>query len=141
VSGRDEKEKAMSTIHLLRTGDAPLEFDGDKIAGVSGRLFRGKERNRWHELYLYRAGEKLVLSINYRTQWEGEAEADEVHVCVDDEDLLTILRGFDPAERVQGYPPHEAFAAKQSRLIEDLRATCENLISDLLEEAGIVETL
>ena len=131
----------MPKIRVLRTGDAPLEFDGEILADVGGKLFRGKERNRWHEFTLYRAGDKLVLSIRYRTQWEGEAEWAEVHICASNDEVLAVLRGFDPAEKLQGYPPHEAFAAKQARLIEDLRATCENLISDLMEAANIVETL
>lgn len=132
----------MAKVKLLRTGNAPLEFEGEKIAGVSGQRFRGKQRNRWHELALYRLADgRFVLSLRYRTQWEGEAEADEAHVCADQAELLQVLRGVDPADRVQGYPPHEVYAAKQARLIEDLRVTCENLISDLLEEAGITERL
>jgi len=132
----------MAKVKLLRTGNAPLEFEGEKIAGVSGQHFRGKQRIRWHELALYRLADgRLVLSLRYRTQWEGEAETDEAHVCADQAELLQVLRGVDPADRVQGYPPHETYAAKQARLIEDLRLTCENLISDLLEEAGITERL
>jgi len=123
-------------MKVFRTGNAPLEFDGERIAhATSGN----RDAARWHDLALYRtAGGKLVLEVVYRTRWQGEIE--HFHGVVTDEaSAADELQMFDPMRAVMGFPPGGQYEQKQARLEQTLRAGYESAVSELLESAGISE--
>jgi hypothetical protein len=48
----------MSTFKLPRTGDRPLQFDGEQIAHTDSRQSQGSCQNRWYEQTKEAAKEK-----------------------------------------------------------------------------------
>lgn len=127
----------MTDITIPRTGDMPLAFAGELIDEASSRRVAGVERNRWHEIALYRtAGGKYVAHIGYRTQWQGEQEHDQAAVIDGPMAVAEYLRTWIPATVVAGYPPGEAYAGKQARLLATVEADYQALISEVLAAAG-----
>lgn len=134
----------MAEHTLARTGDAPLVFSGELLAGESGRWHRGRERNRWMDVAIYRldAG-GYVYARHYHTLWEGEDERAEAVLVADDEALRTELRTWHPAEVLGsvGYPPGAQFEQRQTRMLDALDALYRARVSAVLERAGIVERI
>jgi len=126
----------MQEYTVSRTGDAPLKFKGEMVASADGKWFNGKDQNRWHEITIFRtAGGKYVLSIEYRTQWQGEADAHDVEVCDDIEKVVDFLRFHDPLEHLAGYPRGvQGFEEKQAALEESLRRRWDALLTEVLGE-------
>lgn len=123
----------MESITLTRTGDRPLKFEGEEITTAGGRISGGQEQNRWHELSLYHtAGGKYVLSIEYRTVWQGEIDHAQVTTHGDAEDVTIELKTYSPTAHVIGFPLGDQYAEKQGRLMEGLRARYEAAVSELL---------
>jgi len=124
-----------STIRLVRTGSADVTFTGRELARSDGS---GADRTRWHELSLYAMDPQgYALSIRYRTQWEGEHGRDEVCLVGTADDVVSAVEDHDPTAAVTGYPPGEQYAAKQARLLADIRSRYEHQVSDLLRQADI----
>jgi len=124
-------------ITLPRTGDRPLAFTGELLAQEETKWWAGKESNRWHKLALYRtAGDRWVLAIGYRTQWEGEVDHDEVFVCATAEEAAECLRSTIPTEHLRGFPPGDQWAEKQSRLERDMTDRFLAAASRILKELG-----
>jgi hypothetical protein len=145
----DAKRAALDAISrghnvvLHPSGRAPVAFAGQKLAEAGGRIVAGQERNRWHELALYRLagggqhrGPQYVLAIRYRTQWLGEHDRCEVIDSSAAGDLVAELQAYDPCGHVLGYPPGEQYEAKRARLHSQLRQDWEAAVSDLLAAAG-----
>jgi len=127
----------METYTIPRDGDAPITFDGELLAEEAGRQEAGKERNRWFELAVYRTADgQIVGQVRYRTQWQGEVDRDEVEVAGTPAEIVAWFRGYNPAERVQGYPPTEAYADRQARLLAELTAIYSARLGRLLSAAG-----
>ena len=85
-------------ITLLRTGDWPLEFEGELLKRVSTQLrvlapTPAGPRARWHELELYRrtAG-GFVAVVIYRSTWPDELAQLQAEVCPDLATVATWLR-------------------------------------------------
>lgn len=130
------------TITLPRSGHAPLRFTGELIAETDGRAVAGRDHNRWHTLAVYRTSAgRYVVAIGYRTRWEGELDRDLALVCGSPADVAETLLAFDPCDGVQGYPAGEAYAAKQARLILDLRQRFEALVSEVLDSDEFAEEI
>jgi len=130
----------MQTYTLRRTGEAPLEFEGELLALANSRQPEGLRNNRWHELALYRSESGYYLvEVVYRTQWQGELDHHQVAVCVDAGGVPNVLQRWDPCRHVDGYPPGEQYADRQARLISALTAGYQMAVSDLLAEAGWTE--
>lgn len=112
----------MTSYTLARTGDAPLTFEGEHLAGISIERISGRNRNRWHEIDLYRtrAG-RYVLTIAYRTLWQGEHDTRRAIPCDTPGGVREELRAFDPLADVGGYPPGDAYRDKQERLERTIR--------------------
>jgi hypothetical protein len=125
-------------IVLTQTGDAPVKFSGKLITSVGGRFFRGKDVNRYYVLELYRADEggKYVLSLSYQTQWEGESEWHDVFICQSESEVRQRLLKWNPIIEGIGYPPHPNYTEKQDRLHMSLRNQYDDLVTELLTEAG-----
>ena len=50
------------------------------------------------------------------------------------EEAEAVLLAYVPTAHVQGYPPGPHFAAKQQRLLDDVRREYEDLVVDLLDK-------
>lgn len=132
----------MEKIKIMRTGNAPLAFQGELIAESSGRIAAGKEQNRWHDIAIYRtAGGRYVCAISYHTQWEGEldhVEAGEVNLS----ELAEYLRSYDPTAQCQGFPDAPQYAERQARLLTWLRARYDHAVGEILAKiAGVEEVI
>ncbi len=125
----------MQKYTLQRTGDRPLSFTGELIAGVGGRVHSGQEQNRWHEIRIYStAGGSYVLEVTYQTTWRGEDGHDYAEAHPDIEALIADLRAVDPLEHLRGYPLGDNFAAKQARLERELTLRWQTLVGEILSE-------
>lgn len=116
-----------------RTGQAPLTFRGECLASADGEVQGGKDRNRWHEISVYRTPKgAYVVRVAYKTRWQGELDHDFAETTTDASAVATILRGYDPTEFVQGFPEGAAYESKQARMLADLRLRYESLVSEAL---------
>ena len=127
----------MEEIRLPRSGLAPLVFTGGLIEGadVRGQRQGGRDQNRWFELAVYRTkGGKYVLSIDYKTCWQGELDHEYAEVLDDPASLTAALRDYEVGipDLVQGFPPGAAYADKQARLLQDLTRRFQAQVSELL---------
>ena len=127
---------AMKTITLERTGNRPLQFEGEEIAHSDTQWSHGKDASRWHELTLYREKNgRYFLHIVYKTRWKGELENHTVEECGDGERLAEYLQyEYDPTGFLVGYPHGQQFEEKQARLVRDITARYQHAVSELLAD-------
>lgn len=124
----------MTTFTLPRTGDRPLQFDGEQIAETDSRQTQGPCQTRWYELALYRTdGGKYVIAIGYRTQWQGELPRDETHLEDTVSGAVEVLRSTIPELPMYAFPPGDRFEEKRSHAAGAIRQCYENAITELLE--------
>jgi hypothetical protein len=123
-----------TSITLKRTGLRPLQFEGEQIAETTSRQTQGPCQNRWWDLELYRTGERYVISVSYRTQWQGEHDTNTVMVLSTPAEVEEWLHEFPHLAGISGYPPgHEA---RQSRLEQALRLCWQAAVTELLAVLG-----
>jgi hypothetical protein len=93
------------TMHLLsRTGQAPLQFEGELLVEHSGHWHHSQEQNRWHEIDVYlTAGNQYVLAITYCSNWQGECGHFQVEHSLHPVELAEVLRCYDPTRHFLGY--------------------------------------
>jgi len=126
---------------IERTGQRPLEFEGEQLAEVSTRNHAGKERNRWHELAVWKtASGKFVAAVSYHTQWEGEAGYDDA-VVFESLDQVAILfeEYIFPNIGAIGFPASPTYADRQARLMADLEQAFKHAAGRLLAKLGVSE--
>jgi len=125
----------MSKITLTRTGQAPLTFEGEQLASSCTQTTSGQGQNRWHAIAVYRtSGGAYVVSVEYHTQWDGEENWFTAQTSSDPAAVEVILRQALEASlsRIEGYPPGEAYADKQRRMLLNLRNRYESAVSEIL---------
>ena len=116
---------------IERTGQRALAFDGHVLAKSEGRHVDGQPQQRYHDLTLYRtAADKLVLEIQYHTAWRGEtgyawAEA------VGHDQIGDLLEDWQ-FPYVQGFPPIEKYARRQSNLLDWIARRFRDQVRDIL---------
>lgn len=129
------------TKHLIeRTGLAPLQFNGVLIADQTGNMHRGKQRERWTNLYLYRTDEgQHVLHGEFYSDWPGESAVKWAQVVDDFTEVMALLQEHNPAKMAGiGYPNGVQFMGKQKRLMEQLEADYADRVGAILHSAGEV---
>lgn len=129
----------MKTYTLTRTGYPPLRFQGELIAESDTEQTQAL---RWYKAEIYRAENgSLVVTVGFRTNWEGEAEHDWVAVCETPAIAAETLRTYDVLPPGRGYPPSEQYRDRQEKLRSHLQRDYDAMISDLLDTDLFVETL
>jgi hypothetical protein len=124
----------MQTITLKRTGLRSLSFEGELLAEATSQQTKGSGENRWWELGLYRTDERYVLSVSYRTRWQGEHDTDRVMVVDSPAEVERELSEFPYLAGISGYPPgHEN---RQARLEQALRLCWQAAVTELLAVLG-----
>ena len=90
----------MKTYTLKRTGNRPLQFEGELVAEESTKIMYGQENNRWHEFHLYRTGTgRFFLSLVYDSQWQGEERNCQVEELGSIESITEFLQfEYDPLQ-------------------------------------------
>jgi hypothetical protein len=125
----------MTSYTLERPGDRPLTFTGEMLAESEGRVRRGKENTRWHDVRVYRtAGGTFVVEIAYTTEWKGEEGHRLVRTAGTAEAVHEILSTYEPLAHVVGYPPGETYAEKQRRLELAIVSQYRAQVGELLAE-------
>jgi hypothetical protein len=120
---------------LPRSGRAPLRFQGELLAESEGYRYTGREQTRWHNIAIYRtAGGKYVVSIQYRTRYQGETDHDAAEVIAQPSGVEATLREYDPIAIVRGFPANDHYADRQARLQTDIRQRYEAQVSDVLAD-------
>ena len=128
---------------IERTGQRPIEFEGEQLAEVSTRNHAGKERNRWHELAVWKtASGKFVAVVAYHTQWEGEAGYDDALVFDSLEQVATLFEEYIfPNIGSIGYPASPTYEDRQARLMADLEQAFKHAAGRLLTKLDVTEKL
>ena len=128
-------------MKIERTGQRSLEFEGEQLAETSTKNHAGKERNRWHELSVWKTQSgKFVAAVSYRTQWEGEAGYDDALVFDSLEQVATLFEEYIfPNIGSIGYPPSTTYADRQARLMADLEQAFRHAAGSLLAKLGVSE--
>lgn len=123
-------------MKVNRTGNRPLQFEGETLATGSSSTHSGATSSRWHEVQLYQTNSgQYVCSIGYRTQWQGESEYDEAESFAEIDGVVSMLRGYDPTQYLIGYPPGNlTYDQKQDRIKKELRIKWEELVAEVLSE-------
>jgi hypothetical protein len=117
-------------VKLERTGDRPLQFEGELVKQVDTR---GHDHSRWHELALYEAQNgKLVLVINYKTQWEKENSNYMALVMTDINEVSHEINKYDPCEFMMDMPTGPQFDQKYGRIRNELIRRFDAALSELL---------
>lgn len=132
----------MNTITLPRTGDSPLRFQGELLAEAGGPRFNGQDINRFHVLQIYRSdGGRFVVAIEFVSRWQGEAGANEAHVCRSGDDVRRVLREYEPIGDRVGFPDKPEFADRQRRLTTAIREQYDACVSELLSRDEFATSL
>lgn len=137
----DKEAKHASSEHTLpRTGQSPLRFQGVLLAECGGKWHAGQERNRWHNLAVYRtAGNQYVVAVGYRSCWQGELEHDTAEVVAEPKSVKVVLQEYQPGAHVLGFPDQEAYRDKQARLLADIRRRYESRVGAILDAPEFAE--
>lgn len=127
----------MEDVKLKRTGQLPLVFRGELLKEADGKWVNGKDQNRWHKIALYQTeqSKRFVLAISYRTQWQGEENQDDVLILgPEQQQMIDVLRDYDPVPTHVGFPKAEHFRDRQRDLEEGLRRRFASLVTEILED-------
>jgi len=120
---------------LPRSGNAPLAFIGKVIARADGSDVPGDKPIRWHELTIFETDDDmLVVSISYKTDWQGELNWLDAWFVEDMEKAVEAFRQHNPTEHVKGFPPSHHYAERQLRLLTDIRERYAALVSEVLKD-------
>lgn len=129
----------MKTYTLTRTGLPPLRFQGEVIAEADTEQLQAL---RWYKATIYKEKEgRFVVSIGFRSNWEGETEHDWVAICRNPSDVASSLRVYDVLPPGRGYPPSDSYQERQAKLRAHLQRDYDSMISELLDEDIFVESL
>jgi len=119
-----------------RTGQPPLRFEGEQLAEISGRWQDGRELNRGHDLVVYRtAAGKIILSIHYWSQWQGESEQWTAAVVDRVADVSAELLEHDPLGFLP--PAHPSQSDRWARTEADIERAYQVRVTELLDALGI----
>lgn len=128
----------MEPLRLQRTGDAPLVFNGNRLARAESP--RGPRDKRGFVVDVYQrngAGSpQYVAHVQYDTRWTGELTA---AWCVTADNLRglalalsTFANGLDLDALMLALPEGERFRDKRIELGRILRAGLKTAVSDAL---------
>jgi hypothetical protein len=131
----------MTPLTVRRSGQAPLRFEGALLTQASSHHHGTPLENRWHEIEVHEieGGRRYVVTIRYRTLWQGESDHDEAHVADTPADVTRLLTGYDPLAHVIGYPADDSYAEKQRRLSAAIRAGYDDAVSFALADERFAE--
>lgn len=125
----------MEKLVFRRSGDRPLEFDGEVLAEVSTHsATRNEPAGRWYEARIARtAGGQYAAEVSYRTQWDNEDDVDDAYYG-DEVEVMCWLQAYSPTAPVLGYPPGKQFDERRDRLMEVCHARWRTALTELLAE-------
>ncbi len=126
---------------IERTGQRPLEFEGDKLAEATTKNHAGKERNRWHEITIWKTKSgKYVAAIAYKTRWEGEADYDDAVVFDSTDQVSTLLEEYIfPNVGTIGFPASPTYTERQGRLMSELEQAFRHAAGQVIGQLGVSE--
>lgn len=124
----------MTMLRFHRSGDRPLEFEGEILAAVNtSSTTRNEPAGRWYECQIARtSGGQYAVEVCYHTQWQDTEDDVDFSFWGDETEVLCWLQSFDPTAPVLGYPPGQQFQARQQRLHDVIRARWTTALTELL---------
>ena len=132
----------MPEYTVPRFDEAPLAFEGELLASVSGQHTRpGKTNNRWHEIDLFKTQSgKYVVAIRFCCATQHDDPYEDAEVFTTPQESLAFLHDYDPVENVRGWPLaknadndrrlREALVGNFERLVAQIVATCPTLFAE-----------
>jgi hypothetical protein len=124
----------MTTITVPRTGNWPLEFDGEELGTASSHT---PEATRWHELAAYRtASGGHVLHVGFRSQWRGEPPQDAALFAESLAEAADYACAAAlPAEFLEGYELFRRSPEKKAKIEGEVLARLSVALEAVLREA------
>lgn len=136
----------MNAYSLERTGKAPLNFEGEQLAGASSP----PHLTRQHSVNVYRtkAGSFVVAISNWSTYKPRNRPPDPAHhfafTCDSADQVPKILSDYREQIRdvVTGYPEGvDGYAKKQARLFREVFEDYDAQVSSVLDNPLFAERL
>lgn len=132
----------METFVVQATGEVPTEFDGELVNKWSGHWVKGRDRNRYFIVELYRTDEGvLVVLVEWHTHWQGERDHTAIFDCENESQILDLLESINPLEHLVGFPKGDNFAGKQAQLERQTIEDWRDLKGQIAVDLGIKQPL
>tara|TARA_R110002020_G_scaffold261230_1_gene475578 strand:- start:278 stop:673 length:396 start_codon:yes stop_codon:yes gene_type:complete len=130
-------------ITLPRTGLAPLVFSGSLLAAAGDRPnVKTSWAVRWHSGQLYRADlGAFVLLLKFNTEQKDEFDRETVLTASDLAGILDLVKKYDPVRWLDDYPAHARWDARREKRNRQIQAQLDEVIEELMSQAGLTETL
>lgn len=95
----------MTPHTLSRSGDTPLNFQGDLICGSPGSRQGGVKQVRYHDLAIFRDDlGRYIVQIRYVTSWSGESGHELVQPVCTLGEVVAFCRAYDPTSHLHPRP-------------------------------------
>jgi hypothetical protein len=125
----------MTTYTLLRTGRAPIRFEGKPLAQA---LTPFNKRQHSITIYQTQAG-KLIARVQYLTEWTRETGRDTVFIEQTWPILVEQLAAYRAGDDVTGFPAGEQFRQQEAITKREVQEAYAALLSSLCEELDWIE--
>jgi hypothetical protein len=125
----------MTTYTLLRTGRAPIRFEGNTIKEM--HTANGK-RQHFVRIFQTQAG-KLFANVMYASDWPRETGRDTVFIEQTWPILVEQLAAYRAGDDVTGFPAGEQFRQQEAITKREVQEAYAALLSSLCEELDWIE--
>lgn len=123
----------MAELLFFRSGERPLQFEGEVLAAVTTDRGKQSPAGRWYEARIARTvGGQYAVEVCYHTAWQDVEDDVDFAFAGAEDDVIDWLQTFDPCGPVAGYPPGRQFEERQARLEDAIRARWRTALTELL---------
>lgn len=124
-------------ITVERTGKAPLSFHGELLGAGYAAVDRRSYSVRVYET----AAREVVLAATYESGWVREPVLHWAAHSASTLELHREMSAWDIVPAGVGYPVGDRYAAKQDRLVSELKAAFAVAVSRAFKESGLFEEI
>lgn len=133
----------MKTYTLARTGLPPLQFEGELMAKAGDRPDVDPAWTvRWHTSAVYATDSgRLVLLLQFHSDRHDELNQNTVLIASTVTKLAELIDEYDPVEYVADFPAHPRWDKRRDDRARHIENQFDAMISDLMNQAGLTETI
>ena len=133
----------MKTHTLERTGLPALEFHGALLAEAGDRPDVDPAWTvRWHSSAVYNTDKgNLVLLLRFHSDRHDELNQNTVLIASTVTKLAELIDEYDPVEYVADFPAHPRWDKRRDDRARHIENQFDAMISDLMQQAGLTETI